>query len=175
MHFLATNYLQYPNSLGRSDIKSYAKQKLLKTKLLFLKVKRGWKSAFFTVRPCAGFLYKKPAQIFDSVHTTWIKMDIRSTIGSGLVRMLWVTAASPPPPPLSGGSPDLRTADRTQLIGTHLYCPKSNPNFYDITWNVEENEILHEKVRVVSRFPRHISFYIAAIWLPLGQCTIEEG
>ena len=40
-----------------------------------------------------------------------------------------------------------------------------------ITWNVEENLILHEIFRVVSRFPRHIVCYIAESQLPLGQCT----
>ena len=30
-----------------------------------------------------------------------------------------------------------------------LHCPKSNPNFRNITWNVEENMILHEIFRVV--------------------------
>ena len=34
-----------------------------------------------------------------------------------------------------------------------IYCKKSNPNFRDIIWNVEENLILHEIFRVVSRFP----------------------
>ena len=53
-----------------------------------------------------------------------------------------------------------------------LHCPKSNPNFRDITWNVVENMILHELFRLVSRFPRYISCYIAeSQWLPLGQCT----
>ena len=33
-----------------------------------------------------------------------------------------------------------------------FHYPKSNPNFRDITRNVEENEILHEIFRVVSRF-----------------------
>ena len=51
-----------------------------------------------------------------------------------------------------------------------LHCPKSNPNFRDIAWNVEENQILHEIFRVVSRFPRYISCYIAENRLPLGQC-----
>ena len=36
-----------------------------------------------------------------------------------------------------------------------------NPNFRDITRNVEENEIPHEIFRVVSRVPRYISCYIA--------------
>ena len=48
---------------------------------------------------------------------------------------------------------------------------KSNPNFRDITWNVEENMILHELFHVVSRFPIYISCYIAESRLPLGQCT----
>ena len=34
------------------------------------------------------------------------------------------------------------------------YCPKTNPNFCDITWNVEGNDILLEIFRVVSRCPR---------------------
>ena len=33
------------------------------------------------------------------------------------------------------------------------HCPKSNPNFRDITNKVEENEILQEIFRVISRFP----------------------
>ena len=39
---------------------------------------------------------------------------------------------------------------------------KSNQNFRDITWNVEENEILHEIVRI-SRLPRYISCSIGKI------------
>ena len=34
----------------------------------------------------------------------------------------------------------------------HLHCPKSNPNVRDITWNVEDNEILHVIFRVVVLF-----------------------
>ena len=45
------------------------------------------------------------------------------------------------------------------ILGTH--CPNTvqyNPNFRDITQNVEENdEILQEKLRVVSRFLCYIS------------------
>ena len=50
-----------------------------------------------------------------------------------------------------------------------IQCPKSNPNFRDITWNEVENGILHEIFRVVSRFPRYISCYIAENRFPLGQ------
>ena len=42
---------------------------------------------------------------------------------------------------------------RTAVI---VHCLKSYPNFRDITRNVEENEILHEIFRIVSRFPRYI-------------------
>ena len=35
-----------------------------------------------------------------------------------------------------------------------IYCPKSNPNFRDISLNVVENMILHEIFHVVSNFPR---------------------
>ena len=51
-----------------------------------------------------------------------------------------------------------------------ICCSKSNPNFRNITWRVAENMILHEIFRVVSRFPRYISCYIAENQLPLGQC-----
>ena len=54
-----------------------------------------------------------------------------------------------------------------------LHCPKSNPKFRDITWNVVENRILHEIFRVVSRFPRYISCYIAENRFPLGQCISQ--
>ena len=47
------------------------------------------------------------------------------------------------------------------IRSTVVHCPKSNQNFPDKTWNVEENEILHEIFRVVSRIPSNIS---------LGQC-----
>ena len=54
-----------------------------------------------------------------------------------------------------------------------FHGPKSNPNFRDITENVQENEIplytVHEIFRVVSRVPRYISCYIAENRLPLGQ------
>ena len=47
---------------------------------------------------------------------------------------------------------------------------KAIKNFRNITWNVEENLIQHEIFRVVSRFPRYISYYIAESRLPLRQC-----
>ena len=50
-----------------------------------------------------------------------------------------------------------------------VHCPESNPNFRDITRNLEENEIPHEIFRVVSRFPRYISCYISENPLSLGQ------
>ena len=40
-----------------------------------------------------------------------------------------------------------------------------------IAENVVENMILHEIFRVVSRFPHYISCYIAESRFPLGQCT----
>ena len=57
-----------------------------------------------------------------------------------------------------------------------IHCPKSNTNFRDITWNwnVEENEILHEIFRVISRFPCYISCYIAKSRLPLRQRTVRH-
>ena len=48
---------------------------------------------------------------------------------------------------------------------------EKHPNFRDITWNVEENLILHEIFRVISRFPRYISCYIAESQFSLGRCT----
>ena len=56
--------------------------------------------------------------------------------------------------------------------GGYIRCPKSNPYFRDITWNVLENIILHDIFRVVSRFPRFISCYIAEIQFPLGLLYI---
>ena len=55
-----------------------------------------------------------------------------------------------------------------------LHCYKSDTNFRVITWNVEENEMLHEIVRVVSRIPPNISCYIAENLLSLGQCTAHS-
>ena len=57
-----------------------------------------------------------------------------------------------------------------QIFCSALHCPKSNPNFRNITLNVVLNMILHELFRVVSRFPRYISCYIAENGFPLGQC-----
>ena len=54
--------------------------------------------------------------------------------------------------------------------GTH--CPKSNPNFRDITRNVEENEILYEIFRELSRFPRYVSCYISENRLSLGHSAL---
>ena len=34
--------------------------------------------------------------------------------------------------------------------------------------------ILHEIFRVVSRFPRYISCYIAEYWIPLGHCSVAD-
>ena len=41
-----------------------------------------------------------------------------------------------------------------------MHCPKSNPNFPDITRNVGVNETLHEIFCEVSRFPRYIHFVL---------------
>ena len=54
---------------------------------------------------------------------------------------------------------------------SRIHCFKSNLNFSDITWNVEENQILHEIFHVLSRFPRYISCFIAESQLHLGQCS----
>ena len=51
-----------------------------------------------------------------------------------------------------------------------IHCPKSNQNFRDITRNVEENEMLHEIVRILSSFPRYILCYISENRLRFGQC-----
>ena len=55
-----------------------------------------------------------------------------------------------------------------------VHCPKRNPNFRDKTWNVEENEILHEIFRWVSQLPRYISCNIAKNVLPVGQCILDR-
>ena len=53
-----------------------------------------------------------------------------------------------------------------------LHCPKCNQHFRDITQNADENEILHEIFRVVSRFFRSISCYFSKSRLPFGQCMV---
>ena len=53
-----------------------------------------------------------------------------------------------------------------------VHCPKSNPNFRCITWNIEENEVLQEIFLVLSRFPRYISCSITENRLHLGQCAV---
>ena len=61
-----------------------------------------------------------------------------------------------------------------------VHCLKSNKNFLNITWNLVENIILlvHEIFRVVPRFPRYISCYIAEIWiafLTVHDCIVAAG
>ena len=51
-----------------------------------------------------------------------------------------------------------------------LYTVKKNPNFQDITPNVEENEIQYEKFCFTSCFFRYILCYISENQLPQGQC-----
>ena len=48
---------------------------------------------------------------------------------------------------------------------------KNNPNFRDIIWNVEENELLYMKYStyIVSCFPCYIPCFITENRLPLGQ------
>ena len=55
----------------------------------------------------------------------------------------------------------------SRLLSSH--CPKSTPNFHDITWNVEESQILHEIFRIVSSFLCYISCYIRENWLTLWE------
>ena len=60
-----------------------------------------------------------------------------------------------------------------------IHCPRSNPNFREITWNVVENMTLHEIFHVVSRFLRYsyISCYICYIMLYTrsGENVILHG
>ena len=63
------------------------------------------------------------------------------------------------------------------LKSTPTHGPKRNPNFRDITRNVEENEILHKIFRVVSRFPHYISFHITENRLPgfnIEKTTVKK-
>ena len=62
----------------------------------------------------------------------------------------------------------------THLVRLPVPSPKSNPNFPDITWNVE---ILHEIFCVVSHFPRYISYYFAENRFPLWQrmARLDQG
>ena len=73
------------------------------------------------------------------------------------------TCASTVPPPLNS------VEYFPQGIPARLHCPKSNPHFHNITWKVEENEILHEIFRIVSRFPRYISCSIVENLFPFTQ------
>ena len=83
-------------------------------------------------------------------------------------------------PSFYGGNLTCKTMKFLQLLGPYLrnrlqnsntiHCPNSYQNFRDITWNIEENEILHEIFHVVSRFPRYILCYISENGLHLGQC-----
>ena len=62
-----------------------------------------------------------------------------------------------------------------KIILLLLHCSKRNPNFRDITRNVEENEILHEIIRVVHIcVPCYISCYITENRLPSGLCIISS-
>ena len=53
-----------------------------------------------------------------------------------------------------------------------IYCKKSNPNFRDIIWNIEENLILHEIFRVVSRFPLYTFHVISRKVDYLWDCVL---
>ena len=64
-----------------------------------------------------------------------------------------------------------RFASCLVLFQRVVHGQKSNPNIRDITLNVEGNMILNEIFRVVLRFPRYISCYIAESRFPLGQCN----
>ena len=95
---------------------------------------------------------------------------------STMAEILWSLTL----PSFYGGNLTCKTMKFLQLLGPYLrnrlqnsntiHCPNSYQNFRDITWNIEENEILHEIFHVVSRFPRYILCYISENGLPLGQC-----
>ena len=65
------------------------------------------------------------------------------------------------------------------IRGTIPYCPSAGNTYtlqkgIQISVKVEENEILHEIFRVLTRFPRYIPCYISENRLPLGQCIARE-
>ena len=51
-----------------------------------------------------------------------------------------------------------------------MHCPKSHPNFHDITWNVVENMILLEKFRVNHVLPATVHVISRKNWFSLWQC-----
>ena len=51
---------------------------------------------------------------------------------------------------------------------------KNKKKFRDISRSVEENKIIHEIFRVISRFPRYISCYISENRCPLGQSVSAD-
>ena len=68
------------------------------------------------------------------------------------------------------------SANNSATAATPPHCPKSNPNFHDITWNVEENNISSSttwNIPCSISFPRYISCHIAKNLLPLGQCWVH--
>ena len=65
--------------------------------------------------------------------------------------------------------------DEEQAANVAKWSWKSNPNFRDITWNVEENIILHEIFRVVSRFPCYISCFITESRFAYLPCRVDKA
>ena len=67
-------------------------------------------------------------------------------------------------------------ASTVSYVFQWIFCPitllekESKLPWYNMKRKVEENVILHEIFRLVSRFPRYISCSIAESRLPLGQC-----
>ena len=75
---------------------------------------------------------------------------------------------------ISGSEGNCFTAPGKVLVQLYqVHCPKGKQNFRDITRSVEENEILNEIFRIVSRFPRDILCYFKKNRLPLGQCVVR--
>ena len=68
-----------------------------------------------------------------------------------------------------------RTWDRPVYNMVLWYAVQKVINFFrDIILNVEENEILHEIFRIVSRFFSYISCYISENLLHLRQCKFSS-
>ena len=87
---------------------------------------------------------------FESDQKTGKNLSVRLLQSSILFMVVWLTS-------------NLYLLVTFEIISfeLHLHCWKSNLNFCNLTWNVEENQILHETFRVASRFPRYISCYFA--------------
>ena len=110
---------------------------------------------------------KKCGNVFNSVHTPCSPVSFSPLISCAVKRKKTLNCRQE-----LTTKKWLQNCNERELYTEH--CSKGISKFRDITWYVEENELLHEIFRVVLSLVFPAIFHVISRKITLGQCTEGE-